>query len=284
MPPRQQLAARKEAERRRRVSLENAFISLANRAVSSSSEQSAFDRFDRHRPPTYDGVADPVALENWLREMEKLFTATNCSAAEMVPIGTYYLKKEADNWWSTVKDVCMATTGFGWTQFSAKLKERFYPDELRWQKQEEFLSLTQGNMDIQKYTDRFTELSKFAAAYEMALSVHASVREEEAVKAASVRKPFPSVAPGPAKKPRFEPSFRGGYQGSGSRQGSDPSKCRRCEKPLHPGKDCEGAAIVCFYCREAGHKSYECPKNPRATAKPPVPPSHSAPPRIGFTV
>ncbi|XP_057251790.1 uncharacterized protein LOC130591863 [Beta vulgaris subsp. vulgaris] len=113
----------------------------------------------------------------------------------------------------------------------------------------------------------------------MALSVHASVRKEEAVKAASVRKPFPSVAPGPAKKPRFEPSFRGGYQGSGSRQSSDPSKCRRCEKPIHPGKDCEGAAIVYFYCREAGHKSYECPKNPRATAKPPVPPSHSAPPR-----
>ncbi|XP_057247943.1 uncharacterized protein LOC130590067 [Beta vulgaris subsp. vulgaris] len=162
MPPRQQLAARKEAARRRRVSLENAFISLANRAVSSGSGQSAFDRFDRHRPPTYDGVADPVALENWLREMEKLFTATNCSITEMVPIGTYYLKKEVDNWWGTVKDVCMATAGFGWTQFSAKLKERFYPDELRWQKQEEFLSLTQGSMDIQKYTDRFTELSKFA--------------------------------------------------------------------------------------------------------------------------
>ncbi|XP_010667518.2 uncharacterized protein LOC104884540 [Beta vulgaris subsp. vulgaris] len=208
----------------------------------------------------------------------------------------------------------MATTGFGWTQFSAKLKERFYLDELRWQKQEEFLSLTQGSMDIQKYTDRFTELSKFAgtvipteagrvkryikkmnprvrtlvlcsgvttfqAAYEMALSVHASVREEEAVKAASVRKPFPSVAPGPAKKPRFESSFRGGYQGSSSRQGFDLSKCRRCEKPVHPGKDCEGAAIVCFYCREAGHKGYECPKNPRATAKPPVPPSHYAPPK-----
>ncbi|XP_048498017.2 uncharacterized protein LOC125496560 [Beta vulgaris subsp. vulgaris] len=293
MPPRQLLPAREEVALRRR---------------------SAFGRFDRHGPPTYDGVADPVALENWLREMEKLFTATNCSAAEMVPIGTYYLKKEADNWWSTVKDVCMATAGFGWTQFSAKLKERFYPHELRWQKQEEFLSLTQGSMDIQKYTDRFTELSKFAgtvipteaervkryikkmnprvrtlvlcsgvttfqAAYEMALSVHASVREEEAVKAASVRKPCPSVAPGPAKKPRFESGFCGGYQGSGSRQGSDPSKCRRCEKPLHPGRDCEGAAIVCFYCREAGHKSYECPKNPRATTKPPVPPSQSAPPR-----
>ncbi|XP_048498142.1 uncharacterized protein LOC125496664 [Beta vulgaris subsp. vulgaris] len=281
MPPRQQLAARKEAARRRRVSLENAFISLANRAVTPSGGKSAFDRYDRHRPPTYYGAADSVALENWLREMEKLFTATNCPVAEM---------------------------------FSAKLKERFYPDELRWQKQEEFLSLTEGNMDIQKYTDRFTELSKFAgtiiptedervkrymkkmdhmvrtlvlclgvttfqAAYEMALSVHASVKEEEAVKAASERKPIPSVAPGLVKKPTFEPSFRGGYQSSSSRPSFDPSKCGRCEKPVHPGKDYDGCAIVCFYCREAGHKSYECPKNLRATAKPPATPSLSALPK-----
>ncbi|XP_010678243.1 uncharacterized protein LOC104893807 [Beta vulgaris subsp. vulgaris] len=218
--------------------------------------------------------------------------------------------------WSrnTVKAECMATAGFGWTQFSAKLKERFYPDELHWQKQEELLSLTQGNMDIQKYTDRFTELSKFAgtiipteaemvkryikkmdpmvrtlvlcsgvttfqAAYKMALSVHASVKEEEVVKAASVRKPVPSVAPSLAKKPRFEPSFRGGSQGSSSSPSFYPSKCRRCEKPFHPGKDCDGSAIVCFYCREPGHKSYECPKNPRATAKPPATPSLSASPK-----
>ncbi|XP_019106832.1 uncharacterized protein LOC104901203 [Beta vulgaris subsp. vulgaris] len=169
-------------------------------------------------------------------------------------------------------------------------------------------------MDIQKYTDRFTELSKFAgtvipaeaervkryikkmnprvrtlvlcsgvttfqAAYEMALIVHASVKEEEAIKVAPVRKPFPFVAPGPAKKPRFEQSFCGGYQGSSSRQSVDPSKCRRWEKPVHLGKDCDGAAIVYFYCREVGHKSYECSKNPRATAKPPVPPSLSAPPK-----
>ncbi|XP_048494341.1 uncharacterized protein LOC104885328 [Beta vulgaris subsp. vulgaris] len=217
-------------------------------------------------PPTYDGAADPVALEDWLREMEKLLMATNCPVAET-------------------------------TQFAAKLKERFYPDELRWQKQEEFLSLTQGNMNIQKYTDCFTELSKFAAtvipteaerikkyikkmdlrvrtlvlcsgvttfqgAYEMALSVHASIKEEETAKAASVRKPVPSFAPGSS----FRPSF-------------DPSKCRRCEKPSHPGKDCDGSIIVCFYYREVGHKIYECPKNPRATARPPAPPSHSAPPK-----
>ncbi|XP_019104830.1 uncharacterized protein LOC109134885 [Beta vulgaris subsp. vulgaris] len=246
--------------------------------------------------------------------MEKLFTATNYPVVEMVPIGTYYLKKKVDNWWGAVKVACMATVGFGRTQFSAKLKEGFYPDELRWQKQEKFLSLTQGNMDIQRYTDRFIKLSKlagtvipteaervkryikkmdprvrtlvlcsgvttFQAAYEMAMSVHASVKEEETAKVVSVRKHVPSFAPAPTKKPRFEPNFGGGYQGSSSRPSYDLSKCQRCEKPNHPGKDSDGSAIVCLYCREVGHKSYECPKNSRATTKPPAPPSHSAPPK-----
>ncbi|XP_048502897.1 uncharacterized protein LOC125498684 [Beta vulgaris subsp. vulgaris] len=253
------------------------WATLHNLTMLAHSQTSKHPPPDRRRPPTYDGAADPVALEDWLRDLEKLFMATNCPVAEMVPVEKYYLKKEADNWWGT---------------FSAKLKEMFYPDELRWQKHNEFLSLTQGNMNIQESTDRFTELSKFAStiipteaervkryikkmdprvrtlvlcsgattyqgAYEMALSVHASIKEEETAKAASVRKLVPSFTPALAKKSRFEPNFRGGYQGSSSRLSFDPSKCRR----------------------EVGHKTYECPKNLRATARPTAPPSCSAPPK-----
>ncbi|XP_057248139.1 uncharacterized protein LOC130590153 [Beta vulgaris subsp. vulgaris] len=253
MPPRQQLAARKEAARHRR---------------------SAFDRFDCHSPPTYDGAADPVALENWLREMEKLFTATNCPDAEMVPIGTYYLKREADNWWGTVKAACMATAGFG------------------------------GSMDIQKYTDRFTELSKFAgvipteaervkryikkmnprvrtlvlcsgvttfqAAYEMALSVHASVKEEEAVKVASARKSLRLHLRGSRFRLLLLVRLRSRSLNQVPEVGIKvPVLSRVLIRPSVGG----------VRSLEAGHKSYECLKNPRATAKPPVPPSLSAPPK-----
>ena len=89
--------------------------------------------------------------------MEKLFNATGCPAEERVAVGTYYLKLEADNWWSTVREEWVANPGFVWSQFAIKLKERFYPDKLRWQKQEEFLTLSQGSLSIQEYTDKFTE-------------------------------------------------------------------------------------------------------------------------------
>ncbi|XP_010666250.2 uncharacterized protein LOC104883423 [Beta vulgaris subsp. vulgaris] len=301
MPPRRTLDARKEATRRRRQALENAIISLANRGNVPAGGQSVFDRFDRHRPPTYEGATDPVILESWLREMEKMFAATGCPAAEMVPIGTYYLKMEADNWWSTIRASCMATPDFGWAQFVAKLKERFYPDELRWQKQEEFLLLSQGTLSIQEYTDKFTELSHFATtivpteaervkryikrmdpkvrtyvmssgastfqgAYEIALSIHASVKEE-AARVVAVKKPVVSFVQSPAKRLRYESSSHGGYQqGSGYRQGYAATKCRRCEKAIHPGKNCDGTTITCYYCREIGHKSFQCPKNPSATS------------------
>ncbi|XP_057529844.1 uncharacterized protein LOC130808385 [Amaranthus tricolor] len=149
MPPRRRTSAEKESSRQRLRALENAIIAVANRSTGPAKNQSVFNRFDRHRPPAYEGTADPVVLEGWLREIEKLFDATGCPDAEKVAIGSYYLKKEADNWWD---------------MFSTKLKERFYLDELRWLKREEFLSLEQRSMSVQAYTDKFTELSRFAAA------------------------------------------------------------------------------------------------------------------------
>ncbi|XP_057543237.1 uncharacterized protein LOC130821465 [Amaranthus tricolor] len=224
-------------------------------------------RFDRHRPPAFEGTADPVVLEGWLHEIEKLFDATGCPDAEKVAIGSYYLKKEADNWWGMVKAECLATTGFGWEQFSTKLKEKFYPDELRWLEREEFLSLEQGFMSVQAYTNKFTELSRFAVvlipskaekvrlyvrrldarikvpvmcsgaatfqrAYEVALSAYAAVKEEEAPRRALIVKtPPPSFnTTNPSKKSKLIPAKKE------STSNSRLKKCFKCQKDWHPGK------------------------------------------------
>lgn len=295
MPPRRRTPAEKKAARQHQRALENAIIALANRTAAPANNQSVFDRFDRHRPPTYEGVADPVILEDWLREMEKLFDATGCPDDEKVAIGSYYLKREADNWWSMVKAECLATPNFGWGQFSTKLKERFYPAELRWLKREEFLSLEQGSMSVQAYTDKFTELSRFAAevvpteaekvrlyirrldprirvpvmcsgaasfqrAYEVALSAYAAVQEEEAAnRALTAKRPSPSSSSAKSfKKSKFTPAKKG------STPGSESKKCFKCQKDWHPGKNCDGSVVKCFYCNGEGHRSYSCPKNPDA--------------------
>ncbi|KAK9740078.1 hypothetical protein RND81_03G009600 [Saponaria officinalis] len=168
--------ARREAEDLARMSrLEDAVIALANNANQGGGvqpPQTIFDKFARHRPPTYDGTCDPVLLEAWIREMEKLFTATLCPEDQKI-------------------------------------------DELRWQKEREFLQLEQGDLSVQAYADKFMELSRFATtiipdeaarvrrfeknltpkvrtvlagspsvnfqqAYDRALSVYESVKAEEA--------------------------------------------------------------------------------------------------------
>ena len=56
----------------------------------------------------------------------------------------------------------MTTLRFGWDPFRVKLKDRFYLDELRWQIQEEFVSLSHGTLSVQEKTNKFNELFTFA--------------------------------------------------------------------------------------------------------------------------
>ncbi|XP_057546014.1 uncharacterized protein LOC130825005 [Amaranthus tricolor] len=260
-----------EDEHRRRV-LEDAVIALANRDNCQRQGQAAFDKVLQMRPPSYSGTTDPVILEGWIRTMEKVFRAARCPEEEKLDIGAYYLEGEADNWWTMLHPQCTADSNFKWSQFLEKLRERFYPAALRWRKQDEFMNLFQGNMTIQEYTDKFTELSRFAPhacpteaekvlryvnrmdprvqipvmsskpatfqeAYDIALSIHTTILENEA----RMRN---------AKPPP---------------QHVDPRKCNRCSKNSHPGVTCEGKPIVCYRCQEQGHKSYECPKRSGVT-------------------
>ncbi|KAK9689922.1 hypothetical protein RND81_09G091200 [Saponaria officinalis] len=279
-----------EAARIRR--LEDAILAFANNANHAGQQQpqqqppeprTIFEKVARHNPPTYDGVFKPVALEAWIREMEKLFIATQCPENQK---------------WAISRAAIVAEPGFGWTRFCEVLKKRFYPEELRWQKEREFLQLEQGNMSVQAYADKFVELSRFAAgvipneaarfrrfeknltpkvrsivagipsatfqqAYDRALSVYASVKTEE-VEATNrgFKRPFvsPSSSQG-AQRPKFTPRFVPKQIPSGGRpSGPTNMLCMRCRKPYHPGKNCDSSTIVCFICREPGHKAFNCPK------------------------
>ncbi|XP_074315432.1 uncharacterized protein LOC141651629 [Silene latifolia] len=52
---------------------------------------------------------------------------------------------------------------------------------------------------------------------------------------------------------------KGDNTGNDDTQGSN-SSCYRCKQAAHPGKQCNGKPIICFFCKEEGHKSYVCPK------------------------
>lgn len=147
--------------------LENVCLTLADSIVSSTSKNKEtgdvmFEKFARLQPPAYRGKVNPVELESWEREMEKLFEVVEVSEEKRVRYASHYLKGEADDWWKFAKIKLVTAPGFGWERFIQELRSRFYPPELQRVKQQEFLALEQGSMSVQEFTSKFTELSKFA--------------------------------------------------------------------------------------------------------------------------
>ncbi|XP_074291804.1 uncharacterized protein LOC141618606 [Silene latifolia] len=125
--------------------------------------------------------------------------------------------------------------------FSEALKKRFDPEEMCWQKEQEFLHLQQVSMIVEEYTNKFVKLSRFITsvamdevsrthlyeknlapkvrttmsgipstsfqqAYDCALSIYDSVlaaEAEESAKSKFVKRPY--VAPSaPHKKQKFD--------------------------------------------------------------------------------
>lgn len=135
---------------------------LARRGPSKKKSVDWFKRVSDSKPPSYDGKGDPVKLENWVRDFEKLFDAIQCPDNRKVAIAAYYLKEEADFWWSQHKETLMARPDFDWKAFGVAMKEKFYPNFLRRQKATEFDELKQGDMTVEQYYEKFVGLMKFA--------------------------------------------------------------------------------------------------------------------------
>ncbi|XP_074266684.1 uncharacterized protein LOC141589964 [Silene latifolia] len=169
--------------------------------------------------------------------MEKLFVVTHMPEEEMADMPSYYFREEADRWWDLMKESLKAQPGFGWDEVKESVKARFYPEPLCWKKHHEFFDLEQGDMTVEQYTSKFTELARFASmiipterektrryelrlapkvrttiatvpsrtfqeAYDRALSVYDVVLDQEAHERCSAKKnPAPSSSfQGPTKR------------------------------------------------------------------------------------
>jgi len=112
----------------------------------------------------YEGKGDPMILEEWIRQMKKIFDVVEVPDNKRINIGTFYLSRTADMWWGTVRTTFQGP-GATWTSFTEALRAKFYPMHMQEQKQREYLTLKQENMSVMEYENKFTELSRFAPEY-----------------------------------------------------------------------------------------------------------------------
>ncbi|XP_056697635.1 uncharacterized protein [Spinacia oleracea] len=120
-----------------------------------------FKKVAASKPPTYVGKEDPTSLENWIREFDKLFDAINCPEDLKINNDVYYLREEANLWWSQLKKDLMTKPDFDWETMKEALRAKFYPPYLKKQKCLEFTNLRMGTMTVNEYYTKFIELMRF---------------------------------------------------------------------------------------------------------------------------
>ncbi|KAF1886053.1 hypothetical protein Lal_00021334 [Lupinus albus] len=126
------------------------------------------DEFCKRNPSQFHGGFAPDAALEWIQGIERIFQAMNCSEAQKLAYATYMLGTEAENWWEFTRRQ-METEGqlISWSTFKAKFLHKYFPADLKRQKEMEFLKLEQGNMSVGEYAAKFEELARFCPYSEL---------------------------------------------------------------------------------------------------------------------
>jgi len=60
-------------------------------------------QFNKLKPPKFQGEANPLRYDEWIRKLENLFKIMECPDRYKVSFATYQFEGEAEYWWRTMK-------------------------------------------------------------------------------------------------------------------------------------------------------------------------------------
>jgi hypothetical protein len=84
---------------------------------------------------------------------------TQCNDREKVLYASRRLEGSASDWWDAFTAAHTNADTIIWPEFQVNFHAHHIPLGIMKLKKKEFLSLTQGNMTVSEYRDRFTQLS-----------------------------------------------------------------------------------------------------------------------------
>jgi hypothetical protein len=122
------------------------------------------EQFRRYKPPTFNGREGPLAAEEWLRALERIFKHIACSDTQKVSCAVFQLAEDADHWWESYQRTRTEAQQLEltWEGFKELILQRYFPQSFRDQKETEFLELKQGSMSVVEYETKFNQLSRYA--------------------------------------------------------------------------------------------------------------------------
>jgi len=117
----------------------------------------------RMNPPSFSGSSISENLENFIEELKRIFDVMHVAESERVELAAYQLKGVARIWFDQWKqNRAEDAPVVSWVVFESALMGRFFPRELREAKIKEFLTLNPESMSVHEYSQKFTQLSRYA--------------------------------------------------------------------------------------------------------------------------
>jgi hypothetical protein len=118
--------------------------------------------FMSHRSHTYSHLTDPLDADDWLKTVTKKLERAQCKDRKMVLYASSRLQGLAADWWDAYTVAHATPNTITWQEFRASFRAHHIPTGMLKLKQMEFLTLKQGNMSMNEYVDKFTQLSWYA--------------------------------------------------------------------------------------------------------------------------
>jgi hypothetical protein len=90
----------------------------------------------------FDSFEDPIAAEDWLREIKNKLDLTTCSDEECVGVAAHQLTSTARAWLDSFSETHLDPTHITWEEFTEAFYEHHVPKGMMDMKVEEFRNIT----------------------------------------------------------------------------------------------------------------------------------------------
>ncbi|KAI3897894.1 hypothetical protein MKW92_011591 [Papaver armeniacum] len=120
------------------------------------------EKFVRLKPPSFEGSNDPLVVDKWKEDIEKIFVAMRCTPIQRQQLAVFQLSGEARNWWKNAS-IGLDENTLTNAAFCEKFDTRYFPTIVRHKKIKEFVDLEQVKpMLVDDYLDKYISLQRFA--------------------------------------------------------------------------------------------------------------------------